>query len=77
MNVEIHTLAWPNTDAKLVKAHTDVCKHLGIDVVYTMGMLPHGAWMSEIMSNSKADVVGLLYDDRRVGTAQRRPLTTK
>jgi len=63
MNVEIHTLAWPNTDAKLVKAHTDVCKHLGIDVVYTMGMLPHGAWMSEVMSNSTADVVGFLDID--------------
>jgi len=63
MNVEIHTLAWPNTDSKLVKAHSDVCKHLGIDVVYTMGMLPHGAWMSEIMSNSKADVVGFLDID--------------
>lgn len=57
MNVEIYTLAWPNTDGKLVQAHSDVCKHLGIDVAYTMARLPHGLWMNEIMSNSKADVV--------------------
>jgi hypothetical protein len=63
MNVEIHTLAWPNTDAKLVQAHTDVCKHLGIDVAYTLQRLPHGLWMNEIMAQSKSDVVGFLDID--------------
>lgn len=63
MNVEIHTLAWPDTDPKLVQAHTDVCKHLGINVVYTLARLPHGMWMSEVMSNSTADVVGFLDID--------------
>ena len=63
MNVEIHTLAWPNTDGKLVQAHTDVCKHLGLNVTYTIQRLPHGLWMNEIMSQSKADVVGFLDID--------------
>lgn len=61
--VEIYTLAWPETDAKLVQAHTDVCKHLGIEVNYHLQKLPHGGWMNHIMDTSKADVVGFLDID--------------
>jgi hypothetical protein len=63
MNVEIHTLAWHDTDGKLVQAHTDVCKHLGLNVTYTIQRLPHGLWMNEIMNQSKADIVGFLDID--------------
>lgn len=63
MNVEIHTLAWPNTDAKLVQAHTDVCKHLGLDVAYTLQRFPHGLWMNETILQSKADIIGFLDID--------------
>lgn len=63
MNVEIHTLAWPNTDAKLVQAHTDACKHLGLDVAYTLQRLPHGMWMNETILQSKADIIGFLDID--------------
>jgi len=61
--VEINTLAWPNTDPRLVRAHTHVCKHIGIDVAYTMEQIPHGMWMDNILSSSKADVVGFLDAD--------------
>jgi len=63
MNVEIHTLAWPNTDPRMIKAHSDVCKHLGLDVAYTLREVNHGQWMNYILDNSKADVVGFLEID--------------
>ena len=63
MNVEIYTLAWPDTDPDMIKAHSDVCKHLGIDVNYTIQRLPHGLWMNELLISSKADVVGFLDID--------------
>jgi len=63
MNVEIYTLAWPDTDPDMIKAHSDVCKHLGVDVNYTIQRLPHGLWMNELLINSKADVVGFLDID--------------
>ena len=63
MNVEIYTLAWPDTNPEMLKAHSDVCKHLGVDVNYTIQRLPHGLWMNELLINSKADVVGFLDID--------------
>jgi len=63
MNIEIHTLAWPNTNVKMVEAHTNTCKHLGLDVAYHMTQTPHGKWMDVIMDNSTADVVGFLDID--------------
>ena len=63
MNVEIYTLAWPDTNPDMIKAHSDVCKHLGVDVNYTIQRLPHGLWMNELLINSKADVVGFLDID--------------
>ena len=61
--VEIYTLAWPDTDPRMVQAHTDVCKHLGVEVNYHIQKLPHGAWMNHIMDSSKADIVGFLDID--------------
>ena len=61
--VEIYTLAWPDTDPRLIQAHTDVCKHLGVEVNYHIQKLPHGAWMNHIMDSSKADIVGFLDID--------------
>ena len=61
--VEIYTLAWPDTDPRMIQAHTDVCKHLGVEVNYHIQKLPHGAWMNHIMDSSKADIVGFLDID--------------
>ena len=56
MKIELHTLYWDNVDPKIVKSHTDTCKHLGLDVNYTMQNIPHGAWMDGIMLSSDADM---------------------
>ena len=50
MKVEIHTLAWPNTDVRMLQSHSDVCLHLGIPVAYTLEKVPHGQWMDSIMA---------------------------
>jgi hypothetical protein len=63
MNVEIHTLAWPNTDVRMLQSHSDVCRHLGLQVGYTLEKVPHGKWMDTTMSNSTADIVGFLDVD--------------
>lgn len=63
MNVEIHTLAWPNTHVDMLKSHSDVCRHLGIEVGYSIQQTPHGQWMDNILANSAADVVGFLDID--------------
>lgn len=63
MKVEIYTLAWPNTDKRMLEAHTNVCKHLGLDVAYSIEQTPHGAWMDRIMDSSTANVVGFLDID--------------
>ena len=63
MNLELHTLAWPNTDPRIVQAHTDTCKALNVDVTYTLDRVPHGQWMDSVMANSTADIVGFLDID--------------
>ena len=63
MRLEIHTLAWPNTHPGIVKAHSDVCKHLQLEVTTHIREVPHGQWMNEVMATSTADVVGFLDID--------------
>jgi len=63
MNVEIHTLAWPATHVDMLKSHSDVCRHLGLQVGYSLQQTPHGQWMDNILANSAADVVGFLDID--------------
>ena len=63
MNVEIHTLAWPATHVDMLKSHSDVCRHLGLEVGYSIEQTPHGQWMDNILANSAADVVGFLDID--------------
>ena len=60
---EIHTLAWPNTNARLLQAHTDVTTGMDLKVVYTLQQADHGLWMDAVMSSSEADVVGFLDVD--------------
>lgn len=61
--VEIHTLAWPNADARLVSGHTDVTTKMDLQVAYTIHQADHGLWMDAVMSSSTADVVGFLDID--------------
>lgn len=61
--LEIHTLAWPSCDPRLVAAHTDTCAALGVPVKYTLEQLPHGQWMDSVLADSRADVVGFLDID--------------
>lgn len=63
MNVEIHTLAWPNTHVDMLKSHSNVCRHLGLEVGYSIQQTPHGQWMDNILANSASDVVGFLDID--------------
>lgn len=62
-NVEIHTLAWPNTDERIMSGHTDVMHALGLQVCYTIQQIDHGAWMDNVIAHSNADVVGFLDVD--------------
>lgn len=61
--VEIHTLAWPNTEPRIVSGHTDVTTKLDLRVAYTIHQADHGLWMDAVMSQSRADVVGFLDVD--------------
>lgn len=61
--LEIHTLAWPNCDPRLVQAHTETCAAMNVPVRYTFEQLPHGQWMDSVLANSTADVVGFLDID--------------
>lgn len=63
LTVSVNTLFWPNTDAGIVKAHSDVMKHLGIDVGYTIQEYPHGLWMNAVMEQTDADIVCFLDID--------------
>lgn len=57
LTVSVHTLYWPNTEGAIVKAHSDVMKHLGIDVCYTIEQRDHGQWMDAVMDNVDSDIV--------------------
>lgn len=63
VSVELHTLAWPNTNDKLVSAHYKVNRHFGLNIQYTREQIPHGEWMNRILQSSTADVVGFLDID--------------
>jgi hypothetical protein len=47
----------------MLQSHSDVCRHLGLQVGYTLEKKPHGEWMDTIMTNSTSDVVGFLDVD--------------
>ena len=57
LTVSVHTLYWPNTDPEIVRSHSDVMKHHGIDVNYTIQPYPHGAWMDAVMQQMDTDIV--------------------
>ena len=63
VSVEIHTLAWPNTNDKLVSAHYKVNKHFNLGIRYTREQIPHGQWMNKVLQEAEADVVGFLDID--------------
>ena len=63
LTVFVHTLYWPDTDPGIVKAHSDVMKHLGIDVCYTIQQYPHGRWMDSVMEQAQTDIVCFLDID--------------
>lgn len=62
-SVEIHSLAWPNTDPRIVSGHTAVMDALNLKVSYTLEQADHGLWMDAMVSSSKADIVGFLDID--------------
>lgn len=57
LTVSINTLYWPNTDASIVKAHTDVMRHLGLEVNYSIDQRDHGEWMDAVMQHIEADII--------------------
>ena len=63
VTVSINTLYWPNTEASIVKAHSDVMKHLGLEVNYTIDQRPHGQWMDAVMEHIDADIICFLDID--------------
>ena len=63
LTVSVNTLYWPDTDPGIVKAHSDVMKHLGIDVCYTIQQYPHGQWMDAVMEQTDSDIVVFLDID--------------
>ena len=63
MRVEIHSLAWMTTSPKIIKAHSDVCKHFGLTVNYTVQNIRHGEWMDAVMDKTDADIVLFLDID--------------
>lgn len=63
MRVEIHSLAWMTTSPQIIKAHSDVCKHFGLTVNYTVQNIRHGEWMDAVMDKTDADIVLFLDID--------------
>ena len=63
LTVSINTLYWPNTDPSIVKAHTDVMGHLGLEVNYTIDQRNHGQWMDAVMEHIDADIICFLDID--------------
>ncbi len=61
--MKIHTLAWDNTDQRMIDSHKMVSDHFGLDVVYTFENIPHGQWMNDVMASCDEDVVGFLDID--------------
>lgn len=62
-SLELHALAWPNTDARIVSGHTSVMDKFRQKCIYTFQEARHGLWMDAIMSESRADVVGFIDID--------------
>ena len=63
LTVSINTLYWPNTDPNIVKSHSDVMKHLGLEVNYTIDERNHGGWMDAAMEHLDADIICFLDID--------------
>jgi hypothetical protein len=61
--MEIHCLYWNNTNPRMVAAHKSVIDKFELPVTYTERTIRHGLWMTLIMEESKADVVGFLDID--------------
>jgi len=57
VTIALHTLYWPNTEADIVKAHSDVMKHFDLPVGYTVQQAPHGLWMDNVLEQCQTDIV--------------------
>jgi|SRR5262245_28305894 len=63
MTTNIHVLAWPNLDERIVASHRSVMEKFDLEVGYCRDQVRHGEWMNHVMAESRADVVGFFDAD--------------
>jgi hypothetical protein len=60
---ELHTLSWPNADARLETAQDAVFAHFDLPLRRHKRHMRHGVWMDEVMRTAQAPVVGFFDND--------------
>ena len=57
MEIEIHSLYWPNTNPEIVESHKKVMKHFELPCNYHEKQIDHGLWMDEVLRSAKTEIV--------------------
>jgi len=63
MDLELHSLAWPDSNPAMLRAHQRVMGKFGLSVSYWREQVAHGAWMDRVLTGSQAEIVGFLDND--------------
>jgi len=63
MQVQIHSLSWPDSDVRMENAQDLVFQHFGLPLQRHKLKMRHGLWMDEVLRQSKVDVVGFVDND--------------
>lgn len=61
--IELHSLAWHNYNPAMLEAHQKVMTHFDLPVQYTRETIRHGQWLNQIMTQTDAEVIGIIEPD--------------
>ena len=63
MKAEVHSLNWPEADARLSQGQSAVFKHFGIPLCQHHIKADHSRWMDAVLQQSKAEIVVFIDND--------------
>lgn len=62
-DVELHSFHWDNFNPDILASHKKLMAFYGLNVQYTQENIPHGEWLTQVVSQSTKKVIGIIEPD--------------
>ena len=59
-DVELHSFHWDNFNPDILASHKKLMAFYGLNVQYTQENIPHGEWLTQVVSQSTKKVIGII-----------------